>query len=462
MSDCDWRQLGDVAEIITGFPFKSNLYAESSEGIRLLRGDNVVQGALRWENAKFWSHSNLIERHGKYWLRCDDVVLAMDRPWIEAGLKTSRVSSLDLPSLLVQRVACLRAKEGVDQAYLASVIASRSFVEYVKGVQTGTAVPHISSRQISEFKFRLPALNEQRAIGSFVRLFDEKIDLSRQINQTLESIAQALFKSWFVYFDPVLDNALAAGNAIPEPLRGRATARQALGDARKPLPEEIRREFPDAFEFRGEMGWVPRGWEAGSILSCAQLLSGGTPKTTVSEYWGGDVLWASAKDVSQCAGVALLSTERKISAAGLENSAAKIIDAFSSVVVSRGATTGRIVALGQAMAINQTCYALQSLTGQPWYLFSKLKQDINRFTVSAHGSVFDTITTRTFESTSVLLPQVAQCSHFEKKIEGVYAAIISRSRSINVLMRLRDTLLPKLLSGELTIPAAEKLAADVL
>ena len=98
------------------------------------------------------------------------------------------------------------------------------------------------------------------------------------MNETLEAMAQALFKSWFVDFDPVIDKALAAGKEIPEALKQKAQARAALGDKRRPLPEEIRTLFPDEFTYSDELGWIPMGWEASEISEEVDVVGGGTPE----------------------------------------------------------------------------------------------------------------------------------------------------------------------------------------
>ncbi|MCX9565944.1 restriction endonuclease subunit S, partial [Vibrio cholerae] len=188
--------------LFTGFPFKSNQFSDV-EGTKLLRGDNVAQGTLRWENVKRWTDENVVDKHKNYLLRENDVILAMDRPWIEAGLKFSQIESRDLPCYLVQRVACLRANDPDDQDFLKFIIGSRAFTEYVKLVQTGTAVPHISGKQILAFEFRLPPKDVRLSIGKILSDIDKKVSINTQTNQTLEQMAQAIFKSWFVDFDPV-------------------------------------------------------------------------------------------------------------------------------------------------------------------------------------------------------------------------------------------------------------------
>ena len=210
------------------------------------------------------------------------------------------------------------------------------------------------------------------------------------------------------------------------------------------------------------MGWIPDGWEVGPILNRADLLSGGTPKTSVEAYWNGHIKWASAKDVSQCGNAFLDQTDRMITAEGLNNSSTKMIPRFSTVIVSRGATTGRLTMFGDDIAMNQTCYALRSRGTDHYFLYCHARHFIDTLVNSAHGSVFDTITTRTFESTDVLLPPTKVSDGFNGIVKENFERILLTLRESNSLAKLRDTLLPQLLSGELRIPDAEKLLAGSL
>src|SRR5437660_1245749 len=142
--------LADEADLITGFPFQSKHYTEAADGVRLLRGDNVVQGRLRWEAVKRWPR-DLLTDVAEYELQEGDVVLAMDRPWIEAGLKNACINKGDLPCLLVQRVARLRGRHRLDTGFLRYLIGSAEFTAHILSVQTGTTVPHISGGQIKSF-----------------------------------------------------------------------------------------------------------------------------------------------------------------------------------------------------------------------------------------------------------------------------------------------------------------------
>lgn len=207
-------KLGDFVDLITGFPFKSKNYTDNPNDIRLLRGDNIAQQYLRWEKAKFWPKQNTDE-YKKYFLQKGDVVLAMDRPWIEAGLKIARVQDKDVPSLLVQRVSRLRGTDRLNSRFLYYVLTNPIFTSYVLGIQTGTGIPHISATQIRDYKFLLPPLDVQEKIAEILGDLDDKIELNRRINETLENIAMALYKHWFVDFGPFQDEGFKdVGNGV--------------------------------------------------------------------------------------------------------------------------------------------------------------------------------------------------------------------------------------------------------
>jgi type I restriction enzyme S subunit len=160
-----WEEkiLKDDVDLITGFAFKSKLYSESNDDILLLRGDNIMQGEFRWKDAKRWNKSEYNEFE-KYQLYENDILLAMDRPWVSAGLKCARLSKEFLPALLVQRTACLRNKSFIDNTFLYYLIRSKGFMDYLLSVQTGIGVPHISGSQILGYTYFRPSLTEQQSI----------------------------------------------------------------------------------------------------------------------------------------------------------------------------------------------------------------------------------------------------------------------------------------------------------
>ena len=180
--------LGAEIDLLAGFAFKSSQYTDADKSVRLLRGDNIVQGSLRWDDVKRWPASDIAE-YKRYELRAGDVVLAMDRPWVKAGLKRAQISNDDLPCLLVQRTARLRGNGNLDNRFLVYLIGSDAFTYHILGAQTGIGVPHISGQQIKDFQFVKPPKSKQREIVA-------KFDALLEKTQRLETIYQRKLASF--------------------------------------------------------------------------------------------------------------------------------------------------------------------------------------------------------------------------------------------------------------------------
>ncbi|TMU81373.1 restriction endonuclease subunit S [Pseudomonas fluorescens] len=404
-------------------------------GVPLLRLRNIETPTVRLEGCNFLDPEKVAKKWAHFALRKNDLL-------ISTSASLGRVSAVDENSVgAIAYTGIIRFRSSdpkkLDLGYLRAFLSSAAFVEQAEQMATGSVIRHFGPSHLKQMSIALPNLTEQRRIAEISDALDDRIALLRKTNATLEAIAQALFKSWFVNFDPV--HAKSAGFK-PECMDA-ATA--AL--------------FPDSFE-ESELGLVPRGWQICSILDIADLLSGGTPKTDRAEFWGGEISWASAKDVSQTPNSILTSTDRTITALGLQKSSTRMIPALSTVVVARGATTGRMVMFGKAMAMNQTCYALESKAGTPVALYLLLKKEIDALTQKAHGSVFDTITTSTFSASKTLQIPDALLSCFESVAGPLFHRILMGTQQTKTLTQLRDTLLPRLISGQLRLVEAE---ADV-
>lgn len=192
--------LGEHIDLLAGFAFKSKGYTDDQSAMRLMRGDNIVPGAVRWEGAKYWPIDDC-EAYEKFKLRVDDVLIAMDRTWIKAGIKYAVLSDEDVPSLLVQRVARLRCLASLDTHFLAMLIGSKSFERYVLSIQTGTGVPHISPTQIRDFKFPLPDIDKQAKIVERLLIVkngsSELSEAYSQKMQNLDDLRQSLLQKAF-------------------------------------------------------------------------------------------------------------------------------------------------------------------------------------------------------------------------------------------------------------------------
>ncbi|EAU4916533.1 restriction endonuclease subunit S, partial [Salmonella enterica] len=278
-------------------------------------------------------------------------------------------------------------------------------------------------------------------------------------NHTLEQISQTLFKSWFVDFDPVIDNALDAGNPIPEALQSRAELRQKIRNSAdfKPLPADIRALFPAEFE-ETELGWMPKGWITTSFNDLIELIGGGTPKTSVEEFWNGDIPWFSVVDAPSESDVYVLTTEKKITIEGLNNSSAKLLRKGTTIISARG-TVGKCAMVAVPMAMNQSCYGVIGKNNiSDEYIYFQLKNAVQTLQQMGHGSVFNTITRDTFKNIKVPFCNEELTNSYSLLVKNYFSKILNNNYQNIALTNLRDTLLPKLISGELSLEDLPNLA----
>lgn len=181
----EWKtyKLHEVADLSTGFPFAGEKYTK--EGTRVVRGDNVTIGALRWDSEKLKCWKEPFDRFNEFSLKEGDIVIGMDGSRV--GLNRAQVKEDDLPLLLAQRVACIRNNEKSTQDFLYYLIFNNRFVDYVKQVQTGTSIPHISLKQIGNYEVDLPSIETQTKISQILRSLDNKIEFNKRINDNLTS-----------------------------------------------------------------------------------------------------------------------------------------------------------------------------------------------------------------------------------------------------------------------------------
>lgn len=437
----DWQvhEVRDLLErrvLVIGDGYRAKNEELSAEGLPFARAGNINHG-FQFESADHFPTGSL-HRVGNKVSQAGDVVFTS-----KGTVGRFAFVQEHTPRFVYSPQLCFwrsRERDVMDPRFLYFWMHGREFSVQFRGVAGQTDMAeYVSLTDQRRMQITLPPIAEQRAIAGILGALDDKIELNRQMAETLEQIARTLFKSWFVDFDPVRARAEGQHTGFPQPIA-------AL--------------FPDAFE-NSELGEIPRGWAVGPILGHARLISGGTPKTDRPEYWNGSIAWASAKDVSQATASILVDTERKITARGLNESAAQILPAFSSVVVARGATTGRMVLIGREMAMNQTCYALETTTETPFALYCRLREAIDSLVHAAHGSVFDTITTSTFASSRVTLPSLPALIVFESQVAPLFQRALGCIQESRTLAALRDTLLPRLVSGELRLNDAERIVGAV-
>ncbi len=301
------------------------------------------------------------------------------------------------------------------------------------GYNSGSAQPSLNRNFIYPIGIETPAPDAQRAIARVLGALDDKIELNRRMNRTLEELAAALFRSWFVDFDPVV--AKAAGRT-PAHLR-----------------PELAALFPAHWQ-DSPLGPIPHGWRVGGISDISTITGGGTPKTSVAEYWNGDIPWFSVVDTPAPGQVFVLETEKSITQRGLDESSANLLPEGTTIITARG-TVGNLALVGKPMAMNQSCYAMIPKSGfSPAFVFFAMQNAVEDLQRMAHGSVFDTITRTTLDSLSFTISTPEVVSAFDKIVSPWLAQIKHNVCESRTLSALRDTLLPKLLSGELRVKAA--------
>ena len=255
------------------------------------------------------------------------------------------------------------------------------------------------------------------------------------MNETLEAMARALFKSWFVDFEPV---------------RAKTDGRWRLGESLPGLPAELYDLFPDRL-VDSDLGEIPEKWKVGALNDAIEILSGGTPKTSIQEYWDGGIPWYTAKDAPFLSDIFVLTTERTISQAGVDHSSTKVLPVGTTVITARG-TVGRLACLGIPMAMNQTCYGLRGTSGYPdYFTYWNVRNTVGDLRARTHGTIFDTITRETFKVAETVLAPPSVAEAFESALEPLMKRILSNLTESRALAAQRDALLPWLVSGELRL-----------
>jgi type I restriction enzyme S subunit len=302
------------------------------------------------------------------------------------------------------------------------------------------AVPGVNRNHLHELQTAIPPIAEQKAIAHILGTLDDKIELNRKTNETLEAMAKALFKSWFVDFDPVRAKA-----------EGRTTG----------LPADISDLFPDSFE-DSELGEIPSGWRISCVNDlCEWVSSGGTPSRSRKAFWeNGTIPWFKTGELNDAP---LLDSAEKINELALGNSSCKYWEAGTILfAIYASPTVGRLGLLTESGTSNQAAAGLKAKggIGTPFLrrtlLFSR--DELQNIAV---GAAQQNINVQILKDHKVIAPDSSLATVYSKTISPLDEQQICLAKSTRELCLLRDALLPKLISGELRIPDAEKMLEEV-
>ena len=383
MSDWITTRLGDICEVVRGGSPRPimDFVTNSPDGVNWLKIGDVS------EHDKYFTHSaERIKKTGivnSREVKKGDLILSN-------SMSFGRVFITLIDGFIHDGWLRLRNNEDVlDREYLYYFLSSDLAQNQFKAVATGSVVNNLKTDTVKAVKIDLPPLAMQRSIAAILSPLDDKIANNTMINHHLEQMAQAIFKSWFMEFEPT-----------------------------KPF------------------------------TSIVQVLGGGTPQTNNAEYWNGTIPFFTPKDAIA---TYVLTTEKSLTESGLNNCNSKLYPVNTVFVTARG-TVGKLAMAGTPMAMNQSCYALVGNVGYGQYFVYHLAlETVESLKHKASGAVFDAIVTRDFESEIVPAPSVESVWAFEEKVVPIYKVILNNLKESARLANLRDAFLPRLISGELSV-----------
>ena len=278
----------------------------------------------------------------------------------------------------------------------------------------GSAVPTLNRNHIHPILISVPeSIEEQRSIAATLSALDDMIELNNQINKTLEEMAQAIFKSWFVDFEPFKDG-----------------------------------EFEES-----ELGLIPKGWRVGKLSDVGEIIGGGTPSKSKPEYYSEiGIPWITPKDLSINKNKYISRGEIDISELGLRESNARLMPK-GTVLFSSRAPIGYIAIAKNAVTTNQgfkSVVPFENISSE--YIYLLLKNSINEIESRATGSTFKEISGGEMKKVPIILPPKEIIRKFNEIATTLGKTQASLEDENNILMSIRDTLLPKLMSGEIRVP----------
>lgn len=420
-------------------PFGSQLHKEDYAvvGTPIITVEHLGENRITRQNLPLVSDRD-VERLYRYRLEEGDIVF-------------SRVGSVDRRALVRREEKgwlfsgrCLRVRPNtalVDSEFLSYYLGLPSFKDYIRGVAVGATMPSINTKILSEAPVRLPGdVTAQRRIGRLLGRLDDKIELNRRMNETLEAMAQAIFRDWFVDFGPVrrklageIDPVTIMGGLAPDPARA----------------AELAALFPARLDEDG----LPEGWTDCPIGDQVEIAGGSTPSTADDSLWfPAEHRWATPKDLSNMSDLALFETGRRISSAGLAKITSGLLPA-GTVLLSSRAPIGYLAIAQEPVAINQGFIALKPTADHgSAYLYLWCKANMEAILANANGSTFQEISKKNFRPiTSATPDEPGILRTFGEIAQPLIDRIVSAARENRALAEARDYLLPRLMSGQVQV-----------
>jgi type I restriction enzyme S subunit len=424
----------------------------------MIRTPNIKGGRVSLNDCRYVDKNVFDKWTRRASVENDDVLLTREAPMGEVGI----VNTIE-NVFLGQRIMQYRAnKEVMNPRFLLySFLSSDLQNQFSSHEGSGSVVSHIRVPDCLKFEINVPPLETQNWIVDVLGSIDDKIELNRQTNQTLEQIAQTIFKCWFVDFEPVKAKIAAKqAGATPEQIERAAMCAingKTLDQLELLSPDTLQQIkttaalFPDAL-VDSELGEIPEGWRFSEIGNEVTVVGGGTPSTKNPVFWDeGNFHWTTPRDMSNLTDKILLETDRKITAAGLAKISSGLLPE-NTVLMSSRAPVGYLALAKMPVAINQGYIAMKcegELTSE--YVIQWAESVMEEIKQRSSGTTFAEISKKNFKLISVLVPEEGVMKAYTDLVADLYGKITETLQETRTLTDLRDTLLPKLLSGELAV-----------
>lgn len=330
----------------------------------------------------------------------------------------------------------------IRREYLYYLLQSAYFQYPMKGSSSRSVQAGFNKATLASIQLPIPPLPEQEAIAKMLGALDDKIELNRKMNATLDELARTIFRSWFVDFDPV---------------HAKAEGRAPFG-----MDAETAALFPDRFT-DSELGSIPQGWRLSTIGKEVEVVGGSTPGTKNPEFWeGGTNLWVTPKDLSGVESPVLIDSIRKITDAGVGQISSRQLP-VGTVLLSSRAPVGYLALTTEPTSINQGFIAMVCNHALPnYYILNWARESMDTIKNNAGGTTFAEISKTAFRPIKVMVPDARVLEAFIGIAAPIYAMIEHNLRESRTLVELRDTLLPELISGRIRVPEAEKLVGEMV
>lgn len=404
---------------------------KTKNGIPLITAKIIKNGRIETPN-EFIAKENY-----ETWMRRGvpepgDVVLTVEAPLGEvAQLGNEKIA-------LAQRVVTLRGKKNfLNSTFLLYWFQSEEAQEKLAARATGTTVVGIKQSELRKVEIKVPPFELQIEVASFLKTLDDRITLLRETNKTLESIAQTIFKSWFVDFDPV---------------RAKMEGRQPEG-----MDEETAALFPDEFE-ESKLGSIPKGWMINTVSDlCTTITNGSTPSRSKTQFWeGGAIPWFKTGEF--CDGFLIESSEH-ITEIAIQESSVKLLPKDSILMAIYAApTVGRLGVLTEESTFNQASTGMVAKRKiGVWFLYWILRFGRTWFNSRANGAAQQNISKAIVAAYQTIVPSEEILTQFHSIADPLHRSICHNSQKIRKLEQIRDAVLPRLVSGKIRLPNAQNL-----